>query len=229
MRYFSRMIDLFASPCRAIIFDMDGLIIDSEPYWKQAEKLVFGKLGLALTDQMLQQVMGFRLNEVVKYWYDYQPWPQPDLALTEKDVTETVKKLILNHAEAMPGLFDLLKALSQTDLKLAIASSSSMSLIQAVVQKLGIEHYFDVLWSAEYESFGKPHPAIFLSTANKLNVAPNDCWVIEDSLNGVIAAKAARMKCLAVPDVSQLQDPRFSIADKVISSLEKLASSEGYI
>jgi mannitol-1-/sugar-/sorbitol-6-/2-deoxyglucose-6-phosphatase len=122
----------------------------------------------------------------------------------------------------MPGVIPLLQALAQTDLKLAIASSSSMSLIQAVVQKLRIETYFDVLWSAEYESFGKPHPTIFLSTAHKLAISPNDCWVIEDSINGVIAAKAARMKCLAVPDLSQLHDPRFAIADKVIPSLEQL-------
>lgn len=203
---------------------MDGLLIDSEPYWKQAEKKVFGSLGLQLTDTLLQQVMGFRLNEVVKYWYDYQPWPNPDLHQTEKDVLNTVKQLIVDHAEAMPGVHWLLEELAQKNIKLAIASSSSMSLIQAVVQKLNIQKYFDVLWSAEYESFGKPHPGIFLSTANKLGVAPNDCWVLEDSINGVIAAKAARMKCLAVPDASQLNDPRFAIADMVIPSLEVLAT-----
>lgn len=203
---------------------MDGLLIDSEPYWKQAEKKVFGELGLNLTDTMLQQVMGFRLNEVVNYWYDYQPWPNPDMEQTEKDVLSTVKQLILDHAEAMPGVYRLLEQLSKTNIKLAVASSSAMSLIQTVVQKLEIEKYFDVLWSAEYESFGKPHPAIFLSTAHKLAVSPSDCWVIEDSINGVIAAKAARMKCLAVPDASQLSDPRFAIADKVIPSLEMLYS-----
>jgi HAD superfamily hydrolase (TIGR01509 family) len=216
------MKDLFAPPCKAIIFDMDGLLIDSEPYWKQAEKKVFGNLGLNLTDTMLQQVMGFRLNEVVNYWYDYQPWPHPDLVQTEKDVLFTVKQLILDHAEAMPGVYHLLEQLAKTTIKLAIASSSAMSLIQTVVQKLEIEKYFDVLWSAEYESFGKPHPAIFLSTAHKLAVSPSDCWVIEDSINGVLAAKAARMKCLAVPDPTQLNDPRFAIADKVIPSLEIL-------
>lgn len=210
------------SPPKAVIFDMDGLLIDSEPYWKMAEKKVFGSLGLNLTDTLLQQVMGFRLNEVVKYWYDYQPWPNPDLFQTEKDVLHTVKQLILDHAEAMPGVYGLLDELAQKNVKLAIASSSSMSLIQAVVQKLDIENYFEVLWSAEYESFGKPHPGIFLSTANKLGVSPSECWVLEDSINGVIATKAARMKCLAVPDPSQLNDPRFAIADEVIPSLEVL-------
>lgn len=201
---------------------MDGVLVDSEPYWKQAEKKVFGKHGLNLTDDMLRQVMGFRLNEVVKHWYDFQPWPHPDLVETEKDVLHTVKHLITDHAGAMPGVHALLEQLSAQPVKLAIASSSPMSLIQAVVQKLNIEKYFDILWSAEYESFGKPHPGIFLSTANKLGVAPTDCFVIEDSVNGVIAAKAARMKCIAVPDPVQFNDPRFAIADKLVASLELL-------
>jgi HAD superfamily hydrolase (TIGR01509 family) len=216
------MKDFFNSSAKAIIFDMDGLLIDSEPYWKQAEKMVFGGFGLQLTDTMLQQVMGFRLNEVVKHWYDFQPWPNPDLVQTELDVLTTVKQLIMDNAEAMPGVYWLLETLAQKNIKLAIASSSSMSLIRAVVQKLAIENYFEVLWSAEYEPFGKPHPGIFLSTAHKLGVPPTDCWVIEDSINGVIAAKAARMKCLAVPDSSQLNDPRFIIADNMIPSLEVL-------
>jgi HAD superfamily hydrolase (TIGR01509 family) len=207
---------------KAIIFDMDGLLIDSEPYWRQAEKTVFGKHGVALNDTLLRQVMGFRLNEVVKHWYDYKPWPNPNLPETETEVLQTVKQLILEHAEAMPGVYQLLEQLAQKNIKLAIASSSAMSLIQAVIQKLNIEKYFDVLWSAQHEPFGKPHPSIFLSTANKLGVSPTDCLVFEDSLNGVLAAKAARMKCIAVPDALQQNDPRFAIADWVIPSLEEL-------
>jgi sugar-phosphatase len=66
---------------KAIIFDMDGLLVDSEPYWKIAEKICFGKLGLTLTDELLRQVMGFRLNEVVEHWYNYQPWGEKTLKL----------------------------------------------------------------------------------------------------------------------------------------------------
>lgn len=207
---------------KAVIFDMDGLLIDSEPYWKMAEKEVFGRHGLDLTDELLRQVMGFRLSEVVRYWYHYQPWPNPDLKQTEADVLNCVKGLIVNHAEAMPGVYHLLETIKNKGLPIGLASSSAMSLIDVVVDKLEIRTYFDVLWSAEYEPFGKPHPGIFITTANKLEVQATDCLVFEDSVNGVIAAKAARMKCIAVPETVSINDSRFAIADLTVSSLTEV-------
>jgi sugar-phosphatase len=94
-----------------------------------------------------------------------------------------------------------------------------MSLIEAVVDKLQIRKYFEVLWSAEFEPFGKPHPGIFITTAKKLQVNPIDCLVFEDSINGVIAAKAARMRCIAIPEEATFNDVRFAIADEKLVSL----------
>ncbi len=221
MQLFAGMNPLITS-CKAFIFDMDGLLVDSEPYWKMAEKEVFGKLGLTLTDELLRQVMGFRLNEVVRHWYQYQPWPHPNFEQTETDVLICVKQLISQHAEALPDVYQLLEILKQQNKPIALASSSAMSLIETVVDKLQIRSYFDFLVSAETEPYGKPHPSIFLTTAQKLGVSPNDCLVFEDSVNGVIAAKAARMKCIAVPEAATLQDNRFSIADLIIHSLTEV-------
>ena len=198
---------------------MDGLLIDSEPFWKIAEKKVFGELGLNLSDELLRQVMGFRLSEVVIHWYQYQPWPNPDFKKTENDVLEYVKKIILENAKPMPGVYEVLEKLKSENYKMAVASSSAMSLIEAVVDKLDIRNYFDVLWSAEFEHFGKPHPGIFITTAQKLNVEAKDCMVFEDSINGVISAKAARMKCIAVPEEATFNDKRFAIADVKLKSL----------
>jgi sugar-phosphatase len=94
-----------------------------------------------------------------------------------------------------------------------------MELIEVVIDKLNIREYFDVLWSAQYEDYGKPHPAIFLNVAQKLNISPKDCIVFEDAINGVLAAKAARMYCIAVPEEISFNDPRFAIADKKIPNL----------
>jgi len=198
---------------------MDGLLIDSEPFWKIAEKKVFGELGLNLNDDLLRQVMGFRLSEVVVHWYQYQPWPNPDFKKTENDVLEYVKKIILENAKPLPGVYEVLEKLKSENYKMAVASSSAMSLIEAVVDKLDIRNYFDVLWSAEFEPFGKPHPGIFITTAQKLNVEAKDCIVFEDSINGVISAKAARMKCIAVPEEATFNDKRFAIADVKLKSL----------
>jgi|LauGreDrversion4_2_1035121.scaffolds.fasta_scaffold44588_3 sugar-phosphatase len=209
----------FKPNTQLVIFDMDGLLIDSEPFWKIAEKEVFGQLGVHLTDDLLRQVMGFRLSEVVTYWYHYKPWPNPDFKQTETDVLTCVKHLILEEANAMPGVYEVLAYCKQHHYKIALASSSAMELIDVVVDKLNIRQYFDVIWSAQYEAYGKPHPAIFLSVANKLQVQPHHCLVFEDAINGVIAAKAARMQCIAVPEEISFNDPRFAIADGKVPSL----------
>lgn len=210
---------LIPEQTQLVIFDMDGLLIDSEPYWKIAEKEVFGKLGLNLTDDLLRQVMGFRLSEVVKHWYHYQPWPNPDFEQTERDVLNCVKQLIQQHANAMPGVYEVLTHCKNKNYKIALASSSAMELIDVVIDKLNIRHYFDVVWSAQYEEYGKPHPAIFLSVAKQLNIEPKHCVVFEDAINGVIAAKASRMYCIAIPEEISYNDPRFAIADVKTQSL----------
>jgi sugar-phosphatase len=204
---------LIPGQTQLVIFDMDGLLVNSEPFWKIAEKEVFGKLGLNLTDDLLRQVMGFRLSEVVKHWYHYQPWPNPNFEQTERDVLDCVKQLIHQQADAMPGVYEVLTQCKNKNYKIALASSSAMELIDVVIDKLNIRHYFDVVWSAQYEEYGKPNPAIFLSVAKQLNTEPKHCVVLEDAINGVIAAKAARMYCIAIPEEVSYNDPSFAIAD----------------
>ncbi len=210
---------IFPEQTRLVIFDMDGLLIDSEPYWKMAEKEVFGKLGLNLTDDLLRNVMGYRLSEVVQHWYHYQPWAEPNFEQTEREVLDCVKQLIKQESDAMPGIYEVLAYCKQNNFKIALASSSAMELIEVVVDKLNIRHFFDLMWSAQCEEYGKPHPAIFLSVAQKLNISPKHCIVFEDAINGVLAAKAARMYCIAVPEEISFNDPRFAIADKKIPNL----------
>ncbi|MFA9213406.1 MAG: hexitol phosphatase HxpB [Candidatus Methylacidiphilales bacterium] len=205
---------------KAIIFDMDGLLVDSEPYWKIAEKICFGKLGLTLNDELLRQVMGFRLNEVVEHWYNYQPWGEKNFEAVEADVLEIVQQLIADNANALPGVIDTLKLCKAKGYKIALASSSAMSLINVVVDKLNIRQYFDLLVSAENEPYGKPHPSVFLTTSNQLNVLPTECLVFEDSVNGMVAAKAARMKCIVVPEAEKQNEPYWHLANQKLKTLE---------
>jgi sugar-phosphatase len=195
-------------------------LVDSEPYWKIAEKICFGKLGLTLTDELLRQVMGFRLNEVVEHWYNYQPWGEKNFEAVEADVLETVKQLIADNANALPSVVDTLKLCKDNGYKIALASSSAMSLINVVVDKLNIRQYFDLLVSAENEPYGKPHPSVFLTTANQLNVLPTECLVFEDSVNGMVAAKAARMKCIVVPEAEKQNEQYWYLANYQLKTLE---------
>jgi sugar-phosphatase len=103
--------------------------------------------------------------------------------------------------------------------RVALASSSAYRLIRAVTERLGLADSFDCVYSAEEEEYGKPHPGVYLTAARRLGVAPTQCLAVEDSFNGVLAAKAARMKCVAVPEPAQRRDPRFCIADVVLDSL----------
>lgn len=203
-----------------ILFDMDGLLVDSEPLWKIAEKKVFGALGLNLNDELLRQVMGFRLNEVVAHWYAYQAWPEPNFEATEEAIIECMQELLSQQAVALPGVIESLNYAQEQGYKIALASSSSMRLIEVVVKKLNIKPYFNLLYSAESEAYGKPHPGIFISAAKILGSDPSECLVVEDSINGVIAAKAAKMLCVAVPEAEKQNDLRFAIADYKLPTLE---------
>lgn len=101
-----------------------------------------------------------------------------------------------------------------------------MKIIETVVDKLNIRQYFDIIHSAEFEKYGKPHPQVFISTAKMLNVSPSECLVFEDSLNGVISALAANMKCYAIPELSAFNLDKFIIANKCLSSLEDFNYSD---
>jgi sugar-phosphatase len=206
---------------KAIIFDMDGVLIDSEPLWKIAEIKGFGKVGLDLTQTDCEETVGLRIDEVVKMWYQKNPWKGATCEEVTIDIVTILIEEIKKNGMALPGVKEALEICEKAGLKIGLATSSYHNIIEAVLDKLDIRHYFETIHSAEYEKFGKPHPAVFLTAAEKLGVDPLECLVIEDSLNGVIAGKAARMKVIAVPEKSHNCNPKLILADQIIESLTK--------
>ncbi len=204
----------------AVIFDMDGLLIDSEPFWRKAEIQGFSEVGITLTEEDCMETMGYRLNEVVDLWYSRQSWEGKSKKEVELRILQLVIHYIKTEGKALPGVFDTLEMCKSTGLKMAIASSSPMVLINAVIERLGIGHYFEVVHSAEFEQFGKPHPVVFMTTAEKLQVLPKDCLVFEDSFHGIVAGLAAKMKVIGVPDKSNFTLPKYQAAHVVLPSLE---------
>jgi len=210
---------------KAVIFDMDGVLIDSEPLWKIAEVMVFTKLGLNLTAKDFEQTVGLRIDQVVEYWRNRFPWTQ-DIS-NEKvvdDIVTLVAQLVTERGEKLPGVFEILEWLKTKYIKLGVGTSSYMKIVDAVMAKLNITDYFDVIHSAEHEEYGKPHPGVYLTCAQKLGVSPDKCLVIEDSFNGLLAAKAASMATIVVPDKSNSPHPHFVIADLVAESLAEVLS-----
>lgn len=204
---------------QAAIFDMDGLLVDSEPFWRKAEMEIFAEVGIHLTENDCRETMGYRLNEVVALWHSRKPWTGKSQAEVESAILDRVSQYILKEASPLPGVMEAIAICRKAGLKTAIASSSAMVLIESVVKKFELQDAFDHLHSAQYEPFGKPHPAVFISTANTLEVAPQNCVVFEDSFHGMVAALAARMKVIAVPAAEDFDKPQYGAAQVLLASL----------
>ena len=209
----------------AVIFDMDGLLINSEPLWQEAEILIFEKVGINLTSELCQRTQGLRIDEVVEYWYQRYPWDNLTKLKVEELIVGKVIELIDFKGDALPGVEQAIAFVRSKNVKIALASSSSSIIIQAALKKLGLTKIFSEVYSAESEELGKPHPGVYLTTAKKLELAPQSCLALEDSLNGVLAAKAAKMQCIAIPEAMQQNNSKFAIADCILKSLEELDNS----
>ena len=207
----------------AAIFDMDGLLIDSEPLWHKAEILVFATVGLHLSDAQCRETTGVRIDEVVRIRYRQQPWHNKSCAQVEQEIMAEVQRLAVTEGRALPGVHAVLDEFAALGVPLAVASSSPTSMIRAVVAHLGIAHYFNVLCSAADEEHGKPHPAVYLNTARQLGVAPERCVAFEDSVPGVLSAHAAGMTVVAVPEPHHFECAEFALAALKLRSLAEFS------
>lgn len=204
---------------RAAIFDLDGLLIDSEPLWEEAEVAAFHAVGLDVTVDDCRTMTGMRIDEVVAVRHAQRPWEAPSCADVVRDIVDRVERAVLERGAALPGVHAVVDLCAARGLRLGVASSSPERLILAGLTRLGLADRFHVVRSAERLTHAKPHPQVFLDAALALGVSPLETVVFEDSINGIVAAKAARMRCVAVPAEHQRHDPRFALADVVLASL----------
>ncbi|ANE49600.1 hexitol phosphatase HxpB [Flavisolibacter tropicus] len=202
-----------------VIFDMDGLLIDSEPLWFEAMQEVFEKQGVSLTKELASKTTGLRTIEVVHFWHRYFDWKNVSQDEIADDIVDLVIEKIIASATIMPGTHEILSFFKAKNVKMGLASSSPMRLIKASLQHFQLEGYFDGLYSAEFEAYGKPNPAVYLSCAEALGSSPLSCLAFEDSINGMIAAKSARMKVVVVPEPHNNSNPKYVLADLQLSSL----------
>ena len=209
----------------AVIFDMDGVLIDSEPLWKIAMEKVFSDLGCNLSKNDFQRTVGLRIDEVINYWNKDQNLGVADEKSVEDDIINRMIELVRENPIPLTGVMETLEYLSKNKLKIGLATSSPNQLLQAVLDGLKIDYFFDVAHSAEFEEFGKPHPAVYLETAKKLNVDSNKCLVIEDSLNGIISGMSAKMKVICIPEKTHLKEPRLKVADFMFEDMSLMLAA----
>jgi len=204
---------------KAAIFDMDGLLIDSEPMWREAEIKIFGERNIIISESDCRGTTGMRVDEVVQHWSLKFPELHIDCVETANAIVDEVVKMVSEKGEALPGVIAAIEFFKKKNIPRAIASASSYSLINAVITKLNIQHEFSVIQSAEFMNYGKPNPEVFIEAAKKLAIRPEECLVFEDSVYGVLAGKAAKMKVIAVPDEENFNKKGYCIADIKLKSL----------
>lgn len=204
----------------AVVFDMDGVLVDSEPMQVDAMRELLRPYGIAYTDSENQEFFGFTDPEVFRVLRARYGLEPDDDALTRRR-TVLLVRLARTRTVPMPGVPDVPQALHGLGYRLAVASSSALDVIRATVDVLGIAGLFETLVSGLEVGRGKPAPDIFVETARRLGLAPRACLVIEDSRNGVRAAKAAGMVCAAIPCPATTHED-FSEADWRLDALPEL-------
>lgn len=203
---------------------MDGLLIDSEPLWNEAADEVFKSYHLNLTEEQYKTTTGLRTKEFVQWWFRQYNLGDEALEEAEKNIVDLVLKKVSERGKIMPGVKYIFDFFAQKGFKIGLATSSPNELIELVVEITQIKSYLQAVASAEHLPFGKPHPQVYLNCASELGSNPYECICFEDSFNGMIAAKAARMRCVVVPHQSQLKDERWGAADLKISSLQNFGN-----
>lgn len=204
------------------IFDMDGLLIDSEPLWYEAAMESMARFGIHINLEEYFQCMGLRTKEFLQHWFSIYKIDHGFISKTESDIIKKMVEKINDSGTAMDGVDHAIELMKSAGLKVGLASSSPLSIIEAVLKKIKKKDSFVTAISAELLPFGKPHPQVFLNCADELKSLPVECICLEDSFNGLIAAKAARMKCILVPHPDQFDEAKWNIADLKLNSLSSL-------
>jgi len=207
----------------AVIWDMDGVIIDSEPQHCRAWRTTFKKHGVSLTKEEYQQFSGRRDGDTIRHFMG-QDASEAVIASVSDEKQATFRQLaVVEHVIALPGVIPLIRTLYHEHIKQALASSSPIANIILILDILRLKSYFPVIISANDVTRGKPDPEVFLKAAQGLDIEPMRSVVIEDAVAGVAAGKAAGMKVIAVTTTNPRNKLAQADADIVVDSLEEIS------
>ncbi|MUT65193.1 HAD family phosphatase [Paenibacillus sp. NEAU-GSW1] len=207
---------------KAFIFDMDGVIIDSEPIHFEIDVQTLKHLGLDVSPHELEEFVGMTNPEMWEILKQRHQLPQTIAEIIAFQLSSKIAHLNALDIEPIDGIREWIAELKRLNVPIAIASSSPVIFINGVLEKFQLKAHFDCIVSGEEVAKGKPEPDVYLEAAAQLGVQPGDCVVLEDSRNGVKAAKAAGMKCIGIiNENSGNQD--LSQADLIVKSVRELS------
>lgn len=211
---------------RGAVFDLDGLLMDSEPIWSWAQRKMFAEMGVELTQAMQWATTGMRMHEALVIWSGFFPGTVMDPAGMRARLVELVGGRLMESGLPKAGALRAIELCHAAGCRMAIASSAPSEIIEVAVDRLemlrpGVRDWFGEILSAESEAHGKPHPAVYLSAAARLGLEPRDCIAFEDSVFGLRSAHAAGMHCVAVPEAHNRGRTEYAIAHRILASLEE--------
>ncbi len=199
---------------------MDGLLLDTEPLWGESMLEVARAHKVNIQSDFFKYTTGLRINEVTAFWQERFGWQSSISSQGMADeIVENIIQRSIDHGNVMPGVLQTLEWCKKEGILMGVATSSPQKMMDALLQHFGIYSYFNQCVSAELCSHGKPHPAVYLECATKMNVLPWNCIAMEDSINGMVSAKAARMKVVAIPESYLNSNPAFGLANLKINTM----------
>ncbi len=203
----------------SVIFDMDGVLVDSEPLWWQAGVDALNSVGVVLDHARSHETKGMRTDDALSYWHRKFPWSGRTIDDLAEDVNVRMVQVIQNQAQPLPGVLDTVELLLRRNIQIGVCSSAPLAVIDATLHALHLTDAIRCVVSAHDEPMGKPHPAAYLRCAANLQTPTRECIAIEDSVYGAIAAKAAQMKVVAVQNGVDFASGLFDFCDARLSTL----------
>lgn len=212
---------------KAVLFDMDGLMFDTEKLSTQAYIKAAEKQGYKMSVEETHLVLGFNVESTYKFFEQY--FEKLDNGVDGKKLVDYHYEYIENilytkGPDKMPYLEELLDYLKENNYKIAVASSSDLDHIKNNLEKTGVKHYIDVIASGEEVENGKPAPDVFLLAAERLNISPENCLVLEDSKFGIQAAHSANMRVIMVPDSIKPDEEIKKLTYKIVANLSEVVT-----
>ena len=213
----------FGGRYRAVVFDMDGLLLDTEVLWHEAESELFRRHGGEFTWDDKMAVIGTSFGFTADYFADRLGRPREEGPALVEEMIGLMHDLVRHQVDARPGAVELVTRLRQAaGMRLGLASNSPRFLVDDALRTAGLADAFDAIVTSDDVEHSKPAPDIYLLACERLGVAPSEALALEDSASGVAAAKAAGLMCIAVP---QFAETDVTAADRVVDSLESLIES----